>query len=147
MKQYQMSLIKGIKLVSTTKFLENTSKMIKFFPLSPACGQHVKWKYNWNQKCVSLVSGVDDGNFCHWCSGKAERKNVTSPKCLDDSLIAACILVFLHVCLIQTTRSKGKGITPSRLYIFSFAISLQICQSQLEMFSYPLNFNIISFFF
>lgn len=31
MKQYQMSLIKGTKLVSTTKFLENTSEMIKFF--------------------------------------------------------------------------------------------------------------------
>lgn len=144
MKQYQMSLIKGTKIVSTTKFLENTSKMIKFCPLSPACVQHVKWKNNWNQKCVS---GVDDGNFCHWCSGNAERQNVISPKCLDDSLIAACILVFLHVCLIQTTRSKGKGITPSRLYIFPFAISLQICQSQLEMFSYPLNFNISSFFF
>lgn len=42
MKQYQMSLIKGTKLVSTPKFLENTSKMIKFFPLSTACGQHVK---------------------------------------------------------------------------------------------------------
>lgn len=33
-------------------------------------------------------------------------------KCLDD--VESCILVFLHVCLIQTTRLKEKGITPSR---------------------------------
>lgn len=68
MKQYQMSLIKGIKLVSTTKFLENTSKMIKFFPLSPACGQpvvsnenitEIKNVFHWFQGLMTEISVID----------------------------------------------------------------------------------------
>lgn len=66
MKQYQMSLIKGIKLVSTTKFLENTSKMIKFFrearpvvSMSNVRITEIKNVFHWFQGLMTEISVID----------------------------------------------------------------------------------------
>lgn len=64
MKQYQMSLIKGIKLVSTTKFLENTSK--KFFresrpvvSMSNVRITEIKNVFHWFQGLMTEISVID----------------------------------------------------------------------------------------
>lgn len=66
MKQYQMSLIKGTKLVSTTKFLENTSKMIKFFrdarpmvSMSNVRITELKNVFHWFQGLMTDISVID----------------------------------------------------------------------------------------
>lgn len=66
MKQYQMSLIKGTKLVSTTKFLENTSKMIKFFrearpvvSMSNVRITEIKNVFHWFQGLMMEISVID----------------------------------------------------------------------------------------
>lgn len=66
MKQYQMSLIKGTKLVSTTKFLENTSKMIKFFrdarpmvSMSNVRITKIKNVFHWFQGWMTDISVID----------------------------------------------------------------------------------------
>lgn len=66
MKQYQMSLIKGTKLVSTTKFLENTSKMIKFFrearpvvSMSNVRITEIKNVFHWFQGLMTEISVID----------------------------------------------------------------------------------------
>lgn len=66
MKQYQMSLINGIKLVSTTKFLENTSKMIKFFrearpvvSMSNVRITEIKNVFHWFQGLMTEISVID----------------------------------------------------------------------------------------
>lgn len=66
MKQYQMSLIKGTKFVSTTKFLENTSKMIKFFrearpvvSMSNVRITEIKNVFHWFQGLMTEISVID----------------------------------------------------------------------------------------
>lgn len=66
MKQYQMSLIKGTKLVSTTKFQENTSKMIKFFrearpvvSMSNVRITEIKNVFHWFQGLMTEISVID----------------------------------------------------------------------------------------
>lgn len=66
MKQYQMSLIKGTRLVSTTKFLENTSKMIKFFrdarpmvSMSNVRITEIKNVFHWFQGWMTDISVID----------------------------------------------------------------------------------------
>lgn len=61
-----MSLIKGIKLVSTTKFLENTSKMIKFFrdarpmvSMSNVRITEIKNVFHWFQGLMTEISVID----------------------------------------------------------------------------------------
>lgn len=112
MKQYQMSLINGTELDSTIEFLENASKMVKFFrdarpvvSMSDVRVNEIKSVLHWFQGWMAEipVSNV---------STKQRGKMLPSQKCLDD--VESCILVFLHVCSIQTTRFKGKGIAPSR---------------------------------
>lgn len=64
------------------------------------------------QMCASMVSGLDDRFSFIGVLTKQKGKMLPSQKYLDD--VESCVLVFLHVCLIQITRFKGKGITPSR---------------------------------
>lgn len=66
MKQYQMSVIKGTKIVSTTKFLENTSKMIKFFrearpvvSMSNVRITEIKNVFHWFQGLMTEISVID----------------------------------------------------------------------------------------
>lgn len=112
MKQFQMFLIKSSELYSTIEFLENTSKMIKFFrdarpvvSMSDVRVTEIKSVLHWFQSWMTETSVIN-------VSTMQKGKMLPSQKCLDD--VESCILVFLHVCLIQTTRFKGKGITPSR---------------------------------
>lgn len=61
----------------------------------------IKGVFHWFQGWMTEISVID-------VSTKQKGKMLPSQKCLDD--FESCILVFLRVCLIQTTCLKGKGI-------------------------------------
>lgn len=84
MKQYQMSLINGTELDSTIEFLENASKMVKFFrdarpvvSMSDVRVNEIKSVLHWFQGWMAEipVSNV---------STKQRGKMLPSQKCLDD---------------------------------------------------------------
>jgi hypothetical protein len=112
MRQYQMSLITPSVLNSTISFLENNSKMIKFFrdprpvvSMSDTRIEEIRSVLSWFQNWITEISQLN-------ISAKQKDKMLPSTKCMDD--VQSCIMVFVEVCSLHTTRFKGKGLTPSR---------------------------------
>lgn len=110
---YQKSLHKGSDLDSVIEFLENTSKIIKFFrdprpivSMSDGRIHEIKQVLIWFQSWRDEVSRFES------LTAKQKEKMLPSSKCLDD--ISSCISVFLNVCSTHTSRYKGQGLTPSR---------------------------------